>query len=373
MFKNPKGLRCIASMCSRENDNELSHVFILMTKLFSAPATPNEPNGMFECKAIFATAIIDSHAKITAELWKRAQKTCMFFQPSVIHGSLLIKSHVTVGDMRAEDTCWNPTCRIERCMAAVASFTGANALTAKNRRAGGVGGAASASGRGNAEEEEEEEEEEEDEEEEDEEEEMEEEEVEEAEQYLRRMKAKVGSATGWKPSAKPRLVKPFITIELDSSGDEGSMEQLATDTSSRQSASVGQKRGKSPVSPRVASNNVGVGDENNGGKRRASQQHAGANSKAKHNERDAARLNEGVSPDSLSLSTETFAASEAAFGSKSLSLSTSTMFGRVVAFIHSTNGIVCDLCCMLSFMCVFTPELRVFSILEHMCAHSIPW
>jgi len=104
MHKNQKGLRCHATMVSCQNDTQLAHVFILMTKLFSTLGTPAEPNGMFECKAIFANSAIKSHKNITDQMWQDTPQVFMFFQPSINAVNGLIKSHLTIGDVREEDT-----------------------------------------------------------------------------------------------------------------------------------------------------------------------------------------------------------------------------------------------------------------------------
>ena len=296
-------------MVSRQNDVQLDHVFILMTNVFSTLGTPEETNGMFQCKAIFANDTINSHNKITDKMWQDAQQTFMFFQPSVIGINRLIKSHVTIGDVRKNDTCWSQTCRIERCIAMVESFTGPN--VPHKRKTNGVGGAANANSRGKqVEGEGEEEEEEEDEEEEG------------------------GEVEGGE-------VKAWCTIDLVSDDEVNMPQQPGSSTDPQHFASEGQKRQGSPESL-LASSNGGASDENNRGKRLAID-----------TEPDAARLHEGVPPHSLFLSTKAFTASEAAYGSKSLMLSTSTMFGRVIAFIHSTNDIVRVLCRIFRFSCAF--------------------
>jgi len=325
MQKNPKGLRCHATMVSCQNDTQLGHVFILMTKLFSTLGTPEEPNGMFECKAIFANSTIKFHKNITDKMWQDAPEVFMFFQPSINAVNGLMKSHLTIGDVHEDDTCWSQTCTIERCVAAVKSFTGLN--VPHRRKSNGVGGAAEANSQGKSEQSEEEQEEEEEEEQEEEE------------------------------KVEGEVVQRRYNVDSD---DEASVPQKPSSSTDLQHfASVGQKRQGSPESPPVASGNSGVSENNNGGKRRAI-----------HTESDAAGPHEGLPPHSLFLSTKTFTASEAAYGSKSLGLSTSTVFGRVVAFIHSSNGIVCVLCRIFDLHVHSTPEFRVFYILEHICTYT---
>ena len=319
MHKNPTGLRCHATMVSYLNETQLGHVFILMTKLFSTLGKPEEPNGMFECKAIFATSAIKNHKDITEKMWQNTRQVFMFFQPSINAVNGLIKSHVTIGDVQENDTCWSQTCTIERCVAKVKTFIGIN--RPQKRTANGVGGAANANSRGSQVQNEEEG--------------GEEEEDEEEEEKV-----------------KEQEVQTWCNVDSDDEVDVPQTSSSSTDP--QHFASVGQKRQGSPV----ASRNGGVSEKNNGGKRRAID-----------TESDAVRPYAGLPPHSLFLNTKTFTASEAAYGSKSLGLSTSTVFGRVVAFIHSSNGIVCVLCRIFDLHVRSTPELRVFYILEHTCTY----
>ena len=64
-------------------------------------------------------------------MWKNSQPTNMFFQPSVIFHINLVKSHVSIGDVGANDTCKSATCRIQRCMHAVARENGNEEQKAK--------------------------------------------------------------------------------------------------------------------------------------------------------------------------------------------------------------------------------------------------
>jgi len=255
----------------------------------------------------------------------------MFFQPSVTPVNGLIKSHVTIGDVRKDDTCWSQTCRIERCIAMVKSFTEPN--VPHKRKTKGVGGAVNANSRGKQVEGEEEEGDE-----------WGEEEEEDEEEEGREVEG--GEVQAW------------CTVDLVSEYEVNMPQQSGSSTDPQHFASVGQKQQGSPESPPVASRNGGTSDKNNRGKCRAID-----------TEPDVARPHEGLPPHSLFLSTKAFTASEAAYGSKSLMLPTSTVFGREVAFIHSTNGIVCVLCRIFDLHVRSTPELRVFYILEHICTH----
>ena len=131
MKKNRQGLRCFVSVCSKTIDTHLSHLFILITRLCSNPNTPKEPNGLFQCKVVQATGKMKSHLDIPDSMWKDAQPTTMFFQPFVIFRNNLVKSHVSIGDVGANDTCKSATCRIERCMHAVARENGKEEQKAK--------------------------------------------------------------------------------------------------------------------------------------------------------------------------------------------------------------------------------------------------
>jgi len=137
MEKNPGGLRCIVTMQSRKMSNDLSHCFLLISKVFTKPTDPTEPTGMFETKLIFATDVLKSHKDIDKNIWRRAQKTFMCFQPLVISADgALIKSHVMPGDIREDDTCWNQTCRLKRCEAAVFRIvSGSNGSVGQKRKA----------------------------------------------------------------------------------------------------------------------------------------------------------------------------------------------------------------------------------------------
>ena len=164
MYKNTLGVRCLVTMESAVKPGELRHAFLLVTKVHTTPGNLHEANGMLDAKVIFASETIKRHAHIDANMWRSAEKTNMFFQPCMISENGNIKSHVSVQDLKPNNTCMNQTCKLPQCVAAILLFTGTNVRAAE----GGNSSAHAKSGSG-ASASEEEEEEEEDEEEEDEE------------------------------------------------------------------------------------------------------------------------------------------------------------------------------------------------------------
>jgi len=96
---------------------------------------------MMQVEVIFATEKIKKHADINRETWRSTGQTDMFFQPTMISPNGNIRSHVSIQDLQANDTCWNQTCKLSQCVAAVLAFTqcgraNANAGTSAQTKSG---------------------------------------------------------------------------------------------------------------------------------------------------------------------------------------------------------------------------------------------
>ena len=123
MHKNKNGVRCLVTIESLDKPGVLRHAFLLVKKVHTTSDTVETANGMLDAKVIFATGKITTHAHINEKWWRSAQPTKMFFQPSVISPKGNTRSHVSVQDLKAENTCWNQTCKLPQCMQAVLLFS----------------------------------------------------------------------------------------------------------------------------------------------------------------------------------------------------------------------------------------------------------